>query len=314
MSIRVLTKVWEIETISLSEKMVLLALADYANDDGACWPSYSRIARKSNISKRTAIRIVERFVKLGVIYKELQITDMNGYASNRYVIDIEKLDQVDFLQQELEEDDTEIEINNTKYVPLESDKIDKNEENDTTPLVTSGVTSLVTSGDTSPSDKSSSIYNEEPSDITVNEPSKTFDRNFENQETEFSESDPPEPEPSKPKKKSIDPSIKKIIDEKFKEFWKLYPRKVSPKVCKPIFENYVKNKLEIADEIIAGLRAHIPIYANREKKFIPHPKTWLNQARWEDDISLENDNDPTPSKPTRYKSKADRLWELCTTS
>lgn len=52
-----MTQVWALDLPS-SEKFVLLALADNANDEGECWPSIQTIARKTNLSERTVQRAI----------------------------------------------------------------------------------------------------------------------------------------------------------------------------------------------------------------------------------------------------------------
>lgn len=52
MSVRVMTAVWAMD-LPDSEKIVLLALADCANDEGHCWPSMATLARKCSKSERT---------------------------------------------------------------------------------------------------------------------------------------------------------------------------------------------------------------------------------------------------------------------
>jgi hypothetical protein len=51
-SVRIMTLVWQVD-LPDSEKIVLLALADCANDEGGCWPSIATIARKCSKSERT---------------------------------------------------------------------------------------------------------------------------------------------------------------------------------------------------------------------------------------------------------------------
>lgn len=56
MSIALMTLVWELD-LPPGEKLVLLALADQANDNGAqCWPSVDTIARRSGQGERTVRR------------------------------------------------------------------------------------------------------------------------------------------------------------------------------------------------------------------------------------------------------------------
>jgi len=64
MSIALMTAVWELR-ISPSHKLVLLALADWANDrGGSCFPSIRRIAERSSIGERQAQRYM-RALELG---------------------------------------------------------------------------------------------------------------------------------------------------------------------------------------------------------------------------------------------------------
>ncbi len=73
MSIRLMTAVWN-TTLADSEKLVLLALADCANDEGGCWPSMATIAKKCSKSDRT----VQASIKTLVIKGHLTRTEKPG--------------------------------------------------------------------------------------------------------------------------------------------------------------------------------------------------------------------------------------------
>lgn len=62
-------------------KLVLIKLADHANDKGICWPSYEHIAGQCEMSKRTVIRHIDELEKQGLI-KVVQ-RKRNGEAHNR---------------------------------------------------------------------------------------------------------------------------------------------------------------------------------------------------------------------------------------
>ena len=64
MSVRVMTAVWEID-LPDSEKLVLLALADCANDEGFCWPSMATLARKCSKSDRTVQAAIKALCAAG---------------------------------------------------------------------------------------------------------------------------------------------------------------------------------------------------------------------------------------------------------
>lgn len=71
MSIRVMSWVWdEAPTSKHSELLVLLCLADHANDDGTgCWPAVRTIARRVRVSERTVQYVLRSLEDRGLIRK-----------------------------------------------------------------------------------------------------------------------------------------------------------------------------------------------------------------------------------------------------
>ena len=67
MSIALMAKVWESELPTQTHKLVLLAFADYADEDGMCWPSIGRIATRSQISHRQVQRITASLKEVGLL-------------------------------------------------------------------------------------------------------------------------------------------------------------------------------------------------------------------------------------------------------
>ena len=72
-------------------------------------------------------------------------------------------------------------------------------------------------------------------------------------------------------------------DVTFDSFYKLYPRKVGRFVAQRSFKNLNKKDKQLA---YSGLVNYIKFWesSKTEKQFIPHPSTWLNQRRWEDEL------------------------------
>jgi hypothetical protein len=76
----------------------------------------------------------------------------------------------------------------------------------------------------------------------------------------------------------------------FADFWLAYPRKVGKGAAERAFNAAVAKGASVAD-IAAGLnRQRWPA----DRQFIPHPTTWLNQTRWQDDPAAAA---PPPKPP-----------------
>lgn len=59
-----MTAVWSID-LPDSQKIVLLALADCANDEGGCWPSMATLAKKCSKGERTVQGVIKQLVEAG---------------------------------------------------------------------------------------------------------------------------------------------------------------------------------------------------------------------------------------------------------
>ena len=68
MSVKLMAQVWE-KDLTHSEQSILLAMADYADDDGRnCYPSYERIAWKTGYSTRQVTRIIKTLCDKGILF------------------------------------------------------------------------------------------------------------------------------------------------------------------------------------------------------------------------------------------------------
>jgi hypothetical protein len=66
MSIKVMSRVWE-QPLPAMQKLVLLAIADCANDEGLAWPSIATLARKSGASERTVQRHIRELEEAALL-------------------------------------------------------------------------------------------------------------------------------------------------------------------------------------------------------------------------------------------------------
>ena len=92
MSISLMAEVWRRYPRGGSEKLVLLALADWANDDGgSLYPSMSKIARKTCCSESQARRHVHSLVERGLLQVVANPHGGRPGATPHYQIDVSRL-------------------------------------------------------------------------------------------------------------------------------------------------------------------------------------------------------------------------------
>lgn len=83
----------------------------------------------------------------------------------------------------------------------------------------------------------------------------------------------------------------------FEMFWNDYPRKVGKDKCLSWFKAH-----KVDDDLLADMLNAIAIQKTSEqwnkedKKFIPHPYTWLNRGGWKDEVDMVVDY--SENKPT----------------
>lgn len=104
----------------------------------------------------------------------------------------------------------------------------------------------------------------------------------------------------------ISPPKLKNWELQFEEFWKEYPRKVGKGAAKRAFEKVIKS-MTLETLVTAVRRQKCGSQWTKDNgQFIPHPATWLNQARWEDEVDGGVVNDGNRNATTG------RNWNLHT--
>ena len=86
MSVQAIT--WALETDlgqNYAAKVLLMALANYADDEGTCFPGREKISAETGLSKRTLTRQVQNLVDWGLITIERRYNG-NIRTSDRYVL------------------------------------------------------------------------------------------------------------------------------------------------------------------------------------------------------------------------------------
>lgn len=91
MSIKLMSAVFENGPANSSERFVLLALANYADVNGKCWPAYATLAHNTGLSRPTVMRCVKSLTKQGYLKTVGRRRVTGEQASNYYWISFEKL-------------------------------------------------------------------------------------------------------------------------------------------------------------------------------------------------------------------------------
>ncbi|WP_370559402.1 helix-turn-helix domain-containing protein [Edwardsiella tarda] len=90
MSMTLMAKAMAIKVGNPVRKLVLIKLADNANDNGECWPSYQHIADHCECSKSAVRTHIEALIGMGLLVKENRIGNNNGKGnkSNVYYLNL----------------------------------------------------------------------------------------------------------------------------------------------------------------------------------------------------------------------------------
>ena len=94
MSVKVMSLVWSARgnTLTSSEKSILLRMADYGSEDGnGIYPSITTLSLDTSISRSTVIRVISSLEEKGILKKKHQFRKNLTLTSNLYSINISKL-------------------------------------------------------------------------------------------------------------------------------------------------------------------------------------------------------------------------------
>lgn len=92
-----------------------------------------------------------------------------------------------------------------------------------------------------------------------------------------------EKERERERKKENTPSSKPAASKEFDLFWIQYPRKVGKEAARKAFAKAMKKTtLNKVMSAVEDLRIRV---AGKDPQFTPHPSTWLNEGRWDDETA-----------------------------
>lgn len=91
MAVRILSMVWDSYPGGGTELLALLALADWSDDEGRCWPSIAAIGKKTRLSRSQAQRMVHRLIDVGIVSVTGNKTGGAPGSTRQYRINLSKL-------------------------------------------------------------------------------------------------------------------------------------------------------------------------------------------------------------------------------
>lgn len=87
MTIRAMNWAWGVE-LQPAMKLVLLKLADRANDDGECWPGMEAVAEACGVSVRSVMRYVQDMEKMGLLIVHRRKGEKGQQQTNIYTLNM----------------------------------------------------------------------------------------------------------------------------------------------------------------------------------------------------------------------------------
>jgi len=79
----------------------------------------------------------------------------------------------------------------------------------------------------------------------------------------------------------------------FDIFWATYPRKVAKGAARRAWDKALKKTTPEKIMFAVGKQTAAGVFAC-EMCFVPHPATWLNQERWDDEVVAQHSGAATP--------------------
>jgi len=217
MSLRAMAWAWAQDTKSSGERLVLLALADHAGEDGECYPHTARLGEKCALDRKTVQRHLIALDERGLVEKLYRRKRGDGRLSGWQY---------------------RLALDNPEGTPMPSQE-----------------------GAPMPSREGTPTSRQDGAPMPSLEPS-SINR---------------QPEPS---------NELAVVDD-WAEWWAQYPRKTGKAAAEKAWRRRTNTEQQAA---LAALPLHVAYWtaAGTATHFIPHPATWLNGRRWEDELPEPN--------------------------
>lgn len=79
-----------IKTGSATVKAVLLAISNYADEEGVCWPSQDQLAEDTELSRHSIMRAIDQLEELGLVMRERRHRRDGSRSSDLIMLDLSR--------------------------------------------------------------------------------------------------------------------------------------------------------------------------------------------------------------------------------
>jgi len=280
MSVRTMARVWECSSHSGAELLMLVAIADFADDEGRAYPSISTLATKCRTKPRYAMVLLEALRRSGEleVHKNAGAVGQGG-RTNLYRIALDRLsgsaevvnpsaqlysgevvNQGAHLSGEVVNQGASLAMDGVAHpgAPLEAQAVNPGAVVNQSAVVHQG------SGSSEPGFREV---------VNQGAPKPSMNRQ-----------EPPSLARSRAQTQTRKgPERIKTEHALFAEFYAAYPRKVAKPAALKAF-NTLDPDRDTLKAMLAAIAAQglADRCAAGEDRYVPHPATWLNGRRWED--------------------------------
>ena len=223
-----MSEAWNTKGLTTTQKMVLLCLCDFANDEGYCWPRVRTIGEKCDLTDRAVQYNIANLVKAKAVEVLPRFSEKMIHTANLYFVRVGGGERIFTIEESM----------------------------GCKPMVNGDAPGVV-NGD-------APLYNHHinhQKDILSIEPQNLI---------LFPED----------KEDAL-----KIIDNRFEEFWTIYPRHDGKSQSKRIWDRkkYSNFTIDLIMKAVENQKKGKNCLA-REKEYIPYATTWLNKERYLDEV------------------------------
>ena len=237
--------------------LVYMFLCRCGNHGGRAFPSYTTIAAKCDISRKTAIEVCKALVGKGLLLKTTRENSQGGHVTNIYEVAYPEKKEIATLSQS-----ANAEAVNETSNPFHTETI--------IPAETTLANSMNPSVGATPPSVGATPYKELyiKNQVIKNQVIKNTQNASAREETNGT-----------------------VLGENgFEEFWNAYPKKTGRQTSQVVWNQYNPTP-EFLSRIMTFLSKE---KASRQwqtegGRYIPKPENWLSQRRWEDEQALTQD-------------------------